>query len=197
MQILLASRNPDKLKEIREKVVDLGIKVLSPSDFPTELPEVEEDGETLEANAIKKAIALSKLTNLPTLADDTGLEVDALGGAPGVFSARYAGPSATYQDNVNKLLREMENVPTDQRRACFRCVLAYAAKEEVSVFEGRVEGQIITEPRGQSGFGYDPVFLVPEEGKTFAELPLSRKNVLSHRGLALDKWVEHLKENQQ
>ena len=193
MNILLASRNPDKLREIRSKVASLDVKILSPDDFP-HLPEVEEDGETLEANAIKKALALCKLVNLPTLADDTGLEVDALNGAPGLYSARYAGPEATYGDNVNKLLQEMKSVPKSNRLACFRCVLAYVVKDDVKIFEGRVNGLITFKAKGFNGFGYDPVFYVPEEGKTFSELPLERKNEISHRGNALDAWVEYLRQ---
>ena len=192
MQILFASRNPDKLREIENKVAALDIQILSPDDF-ADLPGIEEDGDTLEANAVKKALALSELAGLPALADDTGLEVDALGGRPGVFSARYAGPEATYQDNVEKLLRELKGVPTDRRQARFRCVLAYAQEGDVKLFEGAVNGVITTNPAGKSGFGYDPVFLVPEEGKTFAQLPLERKNSISHRGKALDAWVSYLR----
>ncbi len=196
MKILLASRNKDKLREIREKTASLDVDILSPDDFP-DLPDVEEDGDTLEANAIKKALALSKFVNLPTLADDTGLEVDALNGAPGLYSARYAGPDATYLDNVDKLLREMQDVPEGKRSACFRCVLAYVIKEEIHLFEGKVQGIIITEARGISGFGYDPVFYIPEENKTFAEMPLERKNKISHRGLAVDAWVKYIEQLMQ
>ncbi len=126
MKILIASRNPDKLREIQNKVSSLDIQIVSPKDFPN-LPEIEEDGDTLEANAIKKAVALHKLTNLPALADDTGLEVEALDGRPGLYSARYAGPEATYQDNVKKLLEELQGIPEERRGAVFRCVLAYAS----------------------------------------------------------------------
>jgi XTP/dITP diphosphohydrolase len=147
----------------------------------------------LEANAIKKALALAKYVNLPTLADDTGLEVDALNGEPGVYSARYAGENATNQDNVEKLLREMETVPDGQRTARFRCVLAYVVGEDVKVLEGVVEGEIIRTPKGYDGFGYDPVFYVPQLGKTFAELPLSEKNRISHRGKALNAWASYLR----
>lgn len=192
MKVLIASRNPDKLREIRDKVASLDIQIVSPADF-ADLPEIEEDGETLEANAIKKAAALHKLTNLPTLADDTGLEVEALRGEPGVYSARYAGPAATYQDNVEKVLGLMCGVPEEKRGARFRCVLAYATGREVKLFQGEVRGIITSEPAGYNGFGYDPIFFLPEEGKTFAQLPLQKKNAISHRGRALDAWVEHLR----
>ncbi|HDH58257.1 MAG TPA: RdgB/HAM1 family non-canonical purine NTP pyrophosphatase [Bacteroidetes bacterium] len=192
MKILIASRNPDKLREIQNKVSSLDIQIVSPKDFPN-LPEIEEDGDTLEANAIKKAVALHKLTNLPALADDTGLEVEALDGRPGLYSARYAGPEATYQDNVKKLLEELQGVPEERRGAVVRCVLAYASGPDVKLFEGAVKGMITDKPQGKNGFGYDPVFFIPEEGKTFAQMPLERKNSISHRGLALDAWVQYLR----
>jgi len=192
MKILIASRNPDKLREIQNKVSSLDIQIVSPKDFPN-LPEIEEDGDTLEANAIKKAVALHKLTNLPALADDTGLEVEALDGRPGLYSARYAGPEATYQDNVKKLLEELQGIPEERRGAVFRCVLAYASGPDVKLFEGAVKGMITDKPQGENGFGYDPVFFIPEEGKTFAQMPLERKNSISHRGLALDAWVQYLR----
>lgn len=192
MKILLASRNKDKLHEVRGKVAPLGIEILTPDDFP-DLPEVEEDGDTLEANAIKKALTLHQLTNLPTLADDTGLEVDALDGAPGVYSSRYDGPNATYASNCAKLLREMAGVPEGKRQARFRCVLAYLEDGRTHTFEGRVEGKVTFNPAGDNGFGYDPVFYVLEAGKTLAQMSLEEKNALSHRGRALDQWVEFLK----
>lgn len=191
MKVLLASRNPNKLREIREKVASLDIQIVTPDDFPG-LPEVEEDGETLEENASKKARILHELTHLPTIADDTGLEVDALGGQPGVFSARYAGPYATYRENVLKLIEEMKGIPIEQRQAVFRCVIAYTYDGGTELFEGRVDGLISIEPAGESGFGYDPVFYVPEYGKTFAQLTLERKNEISHRGRAIDAWVEFM-----
>ncbi|TKJ39829.1 non-canonical purine NTP pyrophosphatase [candidate division LCP-89 bacterium B3_LCP] len=193
MKILLASRNRDKQREIREKVSSLHIEILTPDDFP-DLPEVVEDGDTLEENASKKARTLHQLTGVPTIADDTGLEVDFLNGQPGVYSARYAGPDATYQDNVDKLIRELQGVPEGQRGARFRCVIAYIRDGQLNTFEGKVDGFISKTPAGESGFGYDPVFYVSDEGKTFAELQLERKNAISHRGLALDAWVDHLRK---
>jgi XTP/dITP diphosphohydrolase len=192
MKILLASRNKDKLREVRGKVVPLGIEVLTPDDFPS-LPEVEEDGDTLEANAEKKAITLHQLTGLPTLADDTGLEVEALQGAPGVYSSRYDGPVATYASNCAKLLREMERIPENRRQARFRCVLAYVLNGRTRFFEGVIEGTITTERSGENGFGYDPVFYSKEAGKTMAQMTLKEKNRISHRGRALDRWIEHLR----
>ena len=192
MKILLASRNKDKLKEVLSKVQSLGIEVLTPDDFP-DLPEVEEDGDTLEANAAKKALTLHRLTGLPTLADDTGLEVEALGGAPGVYSSRYDGPEATYASNCAKLLRELTGISIMQRQAHFRCVLAWVVNGKVSYFEGKVEGLITTEPAGANGFGYDPIFLVPKLGKTLAQMILEEKNSISHRGRALNQWVDYLR----
>jgi len=192
MKILLASRNRDKLKEVRGKVAPMGIEILTPDDFPN-LPEIEEDGATLEENACKKALTLHQITGIPTLADDTGLEVEALGGKPGVYSSRFAGPRASYADNVARLLKELEGVPCRLREARFRCVLAYAESGKVRCFEGAIQGMIALETRGDQGFGYDPVFSVPQEGKTFAQLTLERKNQISHRGKALDAWVNYLR----
>ncbi len=193
MKILLASRNQDKLREVQEKVNCLGIEILTPRDFP-ELPEVEENGASLAENASLKAITLHRVSGLPTLADDTGLEVEALNGAPGVYSARFAGPGATYADNVAKLLKELTGVPLDRRQARFRCVLAYATAARLQYFSGQIEGLIVLEAAGEHGFGYDPVFYVLAEGKTLAQIPIQRKNQISHRGQALDAWVQYLRK---
>ncbi len=190
MKILFASHNRDKLREVSRKVGPLGLEVLSAHDFPN-LPEVEEDGETLEANAQKKALTLHRLTHLPTLADDTGLEVEALGGRPGVYSSRFAGPGATYADNVAKLLCDLEGTPREKRQARFRCVLAYVEAGKTQYFEGIIDGLIAEHASGRHGFGYDPIFYVPSENQTFAELTLERKNQISHRGRALDAFVEY------
>jgi len=194
MKILFASRNPDKLREVSSKVEPFGFEVLSARDFP-DLPEVEEDGETLDANAQKKALTLHRLTNLPTLADDTGLEVEALGGRPGVHSSRFAGPGATYADNVKKLLAEMKGVPWKKRKACFRCLLAFVELGNAHLFEGKIDGFIAEKAFGQNGFGYDPVFYIPGEKLTFAELTLERKNQISHRGQALDAFADYLRRS--
>jgi XTP/dITP diphosphohydrolase len=190
-KIILATRNQHKVIEIREALADLPIQVLSLENFP-EAPEVEEDRDTLEANAIKKALAIHRHTHLSAVADDTGLMVEALNGAPGVYSSRFAGPNATYADNVQKLLQMLEGIPLPQRSAEFRTVIALVINDQTHVVEGRCCGQITLAPRGNSGFGYDPVFLVPELNKTFAELTLAEKNRLSHRGRALAAFKEFL-----
>lgn len=193
MRVLcLATRNRHKLEEIAAILEDWGVGVtLRGCDAFPHCPEVVEDGATLEANATKKARELCACTGLLTLADDTGLEVDALGGAPGVISARWAGPGCTFADNIAKLLRELSGLPEERRTARFRCCLALvspASRGEVTrvqLFEGRIEGHITTAPRGQGGFGYDSVFQVEGEGRTLAELSLTAKNSLSHRARAL------------
>ena len=165
------------------------ITVKSLLDFP-DAPEIVEDGDTLEANAVKKAEAGFKITGLPTIADDTGLEVKALIGAPGVYSSRYAGENVTYADNRRKLLHEMTNVPDNERSAVFRTVAAFKTAEYINIVEGQCEGYITREERGEGGFGYDPVFYIPDYKQTFAEMPLELKNKISHRGEAMDKIVE-------
>ena len=197
--LCVASRNAHKLLEIRAVLADLGLEITSPADHPG-CTEVEEDAPTLEGNAEKKARHVAACTGLPSLADDTGLEVDALNGAPGVYSARYAGPQCSFADNNRKLLRELESVPPEKRTAHFRCVIAIArplpGSESldfearvractVSLHEGRLEGRIVDEPRGDNGFGYDPVFYIPDLGRTLAELTLEEKNRVSHRARAL------------
>ncbi len=191
---VLATANPDKAKEIRA-LFD-GAELV---DRPREVPEVDEIGETLEENALLKARALVAATGRPALADDTGLEVAALGGLPGVRSARWAGPSATYADNVAKLLAELSAAPTarpgEGHRARFATVAAavYPDGTEVTAL-GVVDGTIVGEPRGDGGFGYDPVF-VPDEGGglTFAEMGAADKNALSHRGRAFRALAERLR----
>jgi XTP/dITP diphosphohydrolase len=170
-QFVLATANPDKVREITAVLADAGV-VIELLPRPTEVPDVDETGDTLEANARLKAEALCAATGLPAIADDTGLEVDALGGAPGVRSARFAGEDATYSDNVELLLRRLRDVPRPRRGARFATVALarWPDGREVAAF-GDVVGTIATEPRGEEGFGYDPVFL-PEEGdgRTFAEM---------------------------
>ena len=159
------------------------------------VPEVEETGASFGENALLKARNAARHTGLPAIADDSGLEVDALGGAPGIYSARYAGPKATDADNLRKLLQELDGVPAEKRRARFRCVIAYLRRADDPaplVCEGVWEGSILEAPRGTNGFGYDPVFLVPGKNLTSAELPAEEKNRLSHRGQALAKLAAAL-----
>ena len=185
---MLATRNRDKCAELAALLGDLGIRLRTLEDFP-EVPDVAEDGETCEANAVKKASAVARHTGLPAIADDTGLQVDALGGRPGVHAARYAGETVSYADNWRKLLRELEGVPREQRRARFITVAAVArpSAEKVEVVEGVLEGFIAEAPVGTQGFGYDPVFYVPELGKTLAQLTSDEKNRISHRARAVIK----------
>ena len=186
-ELVLATRNPHKGAELVALLSDLGISIRTLAEFPG-APEVEEDGHTCEANAIKKAQAIMQYTGLTTVADDTGLVVEALGGRPGVHAARYAGANATYEDNWRKLLRELKGVARDQRRARFITVAAIARPSaKVEVAEGVLEGLIAEEPVGSQGFGYDPVFFVPEVGKTLAQLSPDQKNRISHRARALAK----------
>ncbi|MCH7566243.1 MAG: XTP/dITP diphosphatase [Nitrospirae bacterium] len=187
-ELVLATRNRDKCAELAALLGDLGIRLRTLEDFP-EVPDVAEDGETCEANAVKKASAVARHTGLPAIADDTGLQVEALGGRPGVYAARYAGETASYEDNWRKLLRELEGVPREQRRARFITVAAVArpSAEKVEVVEGVLEGFIAEAPVGTQGFGYDPVFYVPELGKTLAQLTSDEKNRISHRARAVIK----------
>ncbi|OAG27643.1 XTP/dITP diphosphatase [Thermodesulfatator autotrophicus] len=183
--LVLATRNPGKVKEIKAYLEDLPVEVKSLADFPG-TPEVEETGKTFFENAFKKAKEIAEATGHLALADDSGLEVDALGGAPGVYSARYAGTHGDDQKNIEKLLQELEGVPLDKRTARFKCVMVvYHPSGKWFSAEGVWEGLISLEPRGEKGFGYDPIFLIPELGKTAAELPIEEKNKLSHRGKAL------------
>lgn len=187
MRLVFASHNPDKIRELAHALEGLSVEVVSAEAYPGIEP-VEETGETLEENALLKARAVHEATGELCVADDTGLEVDALGGAPGVRSARYAGPEHSYQKNLQKLLAEMEAVPAGSRAARFRTAVAIVFPDGSDLLlTGSCEGQILPEPRGESGFGYDPVFYLPEKGKTFAEMALAEKQVLSHRGRAMRK----------
>ncbi len=192
MQIVIASRNKKKVEELQRILEKLNIKLLSVNDFP-HLEEVVEDGKTFEENALKKARYVCEKTGFPALADDSGLEVESLGGEPGVFSARYAGEKASDADNVNKLLIEMKEIPLDKRKARFVCCIALVFPNgEEKIFWGYVKGHITFEPRGNLGFGYDPVFIPEGHNLTFAEMLPEKKDLLSHRRQALDKLKEYL-----
>lgn len=191
----MASRNKDKIEELRDTLAPLGIELKSTYDFPG-LKEVTEDQPTLEGNALKKARYVFKETGLPALSDDTGLEVDALDGRPGVYSARYAGESSTYQDNVDKLLDELAGVEMKDRGAQFRTVAAFVTEEQEYTFEGVCRGEILTDERGDKGFGYDPVFRPENYDQTFAELDAEVKNKISHRGKAIRQFYEWMKSSQ-
>ncbi len=192
MQLVLATRNNDKIREIRNLLDDLPITIMTCDDF-LDFPDIEETGTTFEENAVLKARSIAEFTGYAALADDSGLEVDALNGAPGVYSSRYAGPGCTYDDNNRKLLSEMEGIEKEKRTARFRTVIAVAwDAENIETVEGTAEGIITDKKYGGDGFGYDPVFFYPPAGKTFAEMTLEEKNKVSHRGRALAKAKELL-----
>jgi len=192
MELVVATRNAGKLKEIRRLLEAQDVTILGLDQFP-ELPEVVEDGDTFAANAIKKAEAVARATGLPCLADDSGLTVVALDGRPGVHSARFSGEEANDRSNNRKLLEVMTSVPEGQRQAAFCCVMALCLPgQPTRLFEGRVEGQILSKAQGFGGFGYDPLFWLPEFNCTMAELSLDIKNRISHRGQALRQIVEFL-----
>ncbi len=185
MQLVLATNNRDKIVEIKHLLEDLPITILTADDY-LEFPDVEETGDTLEENALLKATTIAGWADLPALADDSGLEVDALGGAPGVYSSRYAGPDVTYEDNYLKLLKELSGVPRESRTARFRCVIAIDwADGTHEVVSGVAEGIIAETVAPGQGFGYDPVFFHTASGKHFSEMTVEEKNRVSHRGLAL------------
>ena len=169
----------------------LGISIVGLDDFP-QIGDIEETGTTLLENSLIKAQTVHQITGLPSLADDTGLEVDALDGAPGVYSARFAGENPTYEDNINKLLSKLEGVSAEKRTARFRTIIAFVDGRRELFAEGIIEGLITVEPRGYDGFGYDPIFLPETESKTFAEMSQERKNLISHRGRALAKMQKKL-----
>jgi len=194
--IVLASRNKHKIEELRQTLAPLDIELKSTYDF-SQLEEVIEDKTTLEGNALKKARYVFEETGLPSLSDDTGLEVEALDGRPGVYSARYAGESATYQENVDKLLDEMAGVKEKDRKAQFRTAVAFVSDDGTHTFEGICKGEIIKEERGDKGFGYDPIFLPEGLSQTFAELDNQTKNEISHRGKAIQKFYDWLKEHRK
>ncbi|MEJ5226948.1 XTP/dITP diphosphatase [Thermodesulfovibrio sp.] len=192
MRVVVASRNKKKIEEIRRILEGIDISLLSTDDFP-HLEEVIEDGDTFEDNALKKARYVCKETGLPAIADDSGLEVKVLDGRPGVKSARYAGENATDEENVKKLLNEMKGIPPEKRQASFKCCIALVLPNgEENIFTGQIDGWITEKPRGNLGFGYDPVFIPEGYEQTFAEMKPSEKDALSHRRKALDKLKQFL-----
>jgi XTP/dITP diphosphohydrolase len=191
-KLVLASGNQGKLREFSQLFSDKNIKVIPQSEFDT--IEAEETGLSFVENAILKARNACKFSGLPSLADDSGLEVDALQGAPGIYSARYAGSDASDEENYLKLLEALKDVPKEKRSARFQCVLVYMRHENdptPQVFQGSWEGQILMEPSGAEGFGYDPVFFVPSESCSSAELSKDKKNALSHRGQAIQELLRN------
>lgn len=191
-ELFVATANRGKFFELQRMLRDCVDTLYSMEDYPG-LPPVEEDGATFEENAIKKARSAARITGKPAIADDSGLLVDALGGRPGVFSARFAGEHATDSDNNEKLLKELAGIPSQRRAAAFRSVIALCVSgDECLTFDGELKGIILEGPRGNGGFGYDPLFLVPEFGQTIAELPLDVKNSVSHRGKAFCKMKQYL-----
>jgi len=193
MELLVATRNKKKLQEIREILSGLPFRVTSLDDYEG-LPMIEEDGDTFEQNAIKKAVTISIYTKKLVLGEDSGLEVAALKNAPGVYSARYGGQGATDKKNNAKLLRALRGVPAKRRQARYRCAVALAdGKGLVGVVSGSCQGVIGERSRGTTGFGYDPLFVIPRFGKTFAELGTEIKHKMSHRSCALKKAQRLLK----
>ncbi|MED1468430.1 XTP/dITP diphosphatase [Bacillus salipaludis] len=186
-EVIIATKNPGKAREFESIFAKRGIEVKTLLDFP-EIPDVEETGTTFEANAILKAEAISKALNKMVIGDDSGLIVDVLEGRPGIYSARYAGEHKNDQDNIDKVLSELKEVPEEERTARFYCALAVAVpNQETKTVSGTCEGRILTERKGTHGFGYDPIFYVPNLGLAMAELPSEEKNKISHRANALKK----------
>ncbi len=182
--LLLATSNQHKLEEYRAIFSDLALKLVSLNDVQLDM-EVEETGTTFAENAELKARAYAQASGMLTLADDSGLEIDALGGAPGVQSARYLSRETSYEERFRSILEQLKGFPVEQRTARFRCAIALAEPSgNTRIVEGTIEGVIADSPRGKHGFGYDPIFLVPELGKTLAELAPEHKNRISHRGRA-------------
>ena len=197
MRIVLATSNAGKLRELQAMLQPLGFSVLPKAEFTSE--EVVEDGDSFVANALLKARHAAQVSGLAAIADDSGIEVDALAGAPGIHSARYAGPQAGDIDNLNKLLEAMQHVPDAQRSARYRCALVYVRNAQDNaplICEASWEGSITRVPAGAGGFGYDPIFWLPEQGCTAAEISAELKNRLSHRGQALKKLLESLSRAQ-
>lgn len=194
-KVVLATKNQGKLKEFAEMLAPLGLEIITASELGVnQLPEVEEKGSSFEENAYLKAKAYYDLFGYPALADDSGLSIDVLGGRPGIYSARYAGDKQDDWANIQKVLSELKNVPDEQKTARFICAICYVEGERHLMARGECEGMILSEPRGEHGFGYDPIFFIPSLGKTMAELTLEEKNKISHRYQALLKLAAMLRE---
>lgn len=194
-KIVFASSNPGKIRELQNMLEEYHLTIIPQNEL--NVSDIEETGLSFVENAILKARNACLVTGLPALADDSGLEVPALKGAPGIYSARYAGPNATSQDNIQKLMRELEHVPDNLRSAAFHCVLVYLTHAEDPtplICQGTWPGVILRTPRGEKGFGYDPVFFDPNLKYSAAELPQELKNKVSHRGQALRLLMEHMPE---
>ena len=192
MKLLLATRNEDKVIEIKEILKDLKVEIISASQFP-DMPDVNEDRDTIKGNSIKKATECAEYSKLLTIADDTGLFVDALDGKPGVYAARFAGEDCSYKDNRVKMLKEMDGI--SNRNAQFRTVCALVSPDGlITTTEGIVEGKITEEEFGNNGFGYDAVFRADETGKTFGEMTLAEKETISHRSRAFNKMIPIIKK---
>jgi len=195
-KLILATRNAAKAREYALLLGEIPFEIVTLDEQGIET-EVSETGDTMEQNAALKAVACASQSNLLALADDSGLEVDALGGEPGVLSARYAGPGASDEERIEHLLKRIEDVPWEKRSARFRCVIAIATPEgEVELCCGECQGIIVPSPMGKNGFGYDPIFYLPERGKTMAELSMEEKNEISHRGLAAEQARQALVKRQ-
>jgi XTP/dITP diphosphohydrolase len=193
-KLVVGTHNRDKFKEMKLALEGLGWEIVPAFDFPG-APEVEEDGKTLEENSLKKAKALSEFTGSPALSDDTGLFIDALGGQPGIYAARFAGENCSYEDNVRKALRLLKGVEAGARKAVFRTIITlYDPEKGIRQVSGEVAGVITEEVHGIGGFGYDPIFMPEGFSKTFAEMTLNEKNQISHRGRALQKARQLLAE---
>ncbi len=188
MKLIFATSNLNKLKEIRA-IAPAGMEIVGLADlgFTEEVPETR---DTIEGNSLQKAEFIAQRFNLPCFAEDTGLEIEALNGEPGVYSARYAGPKATFEDNVQKVLKNMQGITN--RRALFKTVITYYSGSQYVQFEGKTAGEILLEPRGDKGFGYDPVFKPDGYTKAYAEMTLEEKNLSSHRRKSFEKFANHL-----
>ena len=192
-EIVIASSNQHKVSEITTEINSIFHKIYSLSDFPN-IGEIKEDGTSVLENSFIKSRVTFNYTNIPSIADDTALEVDFLNGDPGIYTARYAGENATYDDNINKLLNAMTNLPFSERTARFKTIITYVdGKNDFSV-EGCLEGNILTEKQGTFGFGYDPVFFVQDKNISLAEMSLTEKNQISHRAIAINKFKDEIKQ---